>query len=493
MARFFTRTAAWAFAVVLAVILLCCLPALAADVGWWLLAAPAFLALALLLWHGLRRLPDAACRRALAVSLGLWWSCLLGLGWLLRLDPQWDFGAVYHGALQLAAEGHFTSYAPYFLESLNNLFVTLVLTIAFKAGSLAGLSPDFTGILLNSLAVACSVLFLYLAVAKQYCQQLALYFAFLCYFFVPMVLYVPVYYTDTLSMPFVCFGLWAAIMARAAATPHARLLWAGALGLSAGTGYLVKGSAAILLAACLLWALLADHAPMKQTLASCAVALACFAVLVLAWQAFLPVNPWLSLDALDDHRLPASHYIMMGLAGEGGYHGKDHLFSASFGSLPERVAANREVIAQRLQAMGPGGLAAHLQKKLAYTWADGTYFAPMKLCMYPWNEFWLHQWILPGGRHYAVFRRLCGAAQLVLLGLLAGGALRVAMQKQPAANLAFAARAAVVGLALFLMVWETRSRYLVNFAPLLALLAACSLQQLYAWLQTRRKAHKNSV
>ena len=56
----------------------------------------------------------------------------------------------------------------------------------------------------------------------------------------------------------------------------------------------------------------------------------------------------------------------------------------------------------------------------------------------------------------------------MLLYLLAG-----ALQKQ-SRDVLFAARLSVCGLFFFLLIWEARSRYLVNYVPVLLLLFAAA-------------------
>ncbi|MCD8096062.1 MAG: hypothetical protein LUE12_08050 [Ruminococcus sp.] len=46
----------------------------------------------------------------------------------------------------------------------------------------------------------------------------------------------------------------------------------------------------------------------------------------------------------------------------------------------------------------------------------------------------------------------------------------------------FLIRMSVIGLAVFLMIWETRSRYIINFMPLFVLMSADGLRYLCCWL-----------
>ena len=50
-----------------------------------------------------------------------------------------------------------------------------------------------------------------------------------------------------------------------------------------------------------------------------------------------------------------------------------------------------------------------------------------------------------------------------------------------------AVQLAVFGLFLFLLIWETRSRYLINFVPLFALLGIDGITSVENWLAGRKK------
>lgn len=496
-------------------ILLCCLPALARR-GPWLLLAPVLAGLALLLWWGVGRLGDKACHRLAAALLPLWAVGLFCFAWAMRVEPTWDFGSNYEAANHLAEHGFFASpvIRNYYLVYIHNLFSMLVLAAWLMMTGPLGLSPLAACILLNVLALAAAVALLYLAVWRAWGAQKALFTGLMCAFFAPVILYSPIFYTDTLSMPFVSFCLLAAVCAERAKTLRGRLLWAGAAGLGAFVGYLTKGTVMLVAVAIVLCALLRHG---KKALAYCGALAGTVALLLAVWQGVLASG--LLIDTEDEalHKFPAQHWVMMGLSGSGGFNPEDEAYSASFPDLASRTEGDTARIAERLKDYGFGGLMAHLQRKVAFTWADGTYFAPGKLAQKPYEDTLLHRFLLLDAPYYNVLAGICAAAQLVLLLCLAGGAiaegwLGAAKQPEPAAarrglragseataagrawqglfakgpaageaaapGLAMLALMAVFGLACFLLVWETRSRMLVNFSPLLVLVQAAMLMKL---------------
>ena len=130
----------------------------------------------------------------------------------------------------------------------------------------------------------------------------------------------------------------------------------------------------------------------------------------------------------------------------------------------------KTVLEERLKEMGPAGLVRHALDKIGYTWGEGTYYLPHKLAMGPTqpHSFWA-EIFFEGRAHFSLFLRYANGLMLcMLLYLLAG-----ALQKQ-SRDVLFAARLSVCGLFFFLLIWEARSRYLVNYVPVLLLLFAAA-------------------
>lgn len=150
--------------------------------------------------------------------------------------------------------------------------------------------------------------------------------------------------------------------------------------------------------------------------------------------------------------IPKTHWIMMGLAGNGGYNNEDYVLTFSAPDGETRKALIRDEIAARLKEMGPAGLVRHALDKIGYTWGEGTYYLPHKLAMGPTqpHSFWA-EIFFEGRAHFSLFLRYANGLMLcMLLYLLAG-----ALQKQ-SRDVLFAARLSVCGLFFFLLIWEAR-------------------------------------
>lgn len=464
------KLALWVAAAFFAVVLAVCL----FSVGIWsvLLAAVA-LAVLFALRPLLAGLTEAGARRAFWVLFALFALVAGAFAFAVRVEPAWDFGRVYHGALEITSTGAIRIDWQYFLESNNNFFLALVLAPVFIAGSILGLSPLASGILFNLAAIDGSVLLLWAAAKRRWGAKWALAVALACFACAGLWLYGPIFYTDTLSMPFVSLGLYLAQRW----SEGKRSPWlAAAMGLAAFLAFRLKPTAFFLyLALVLLWVLRRGGA-----LKAVAAGLAVFAVCMAGWQVWLSHNPVLDTGAIEEYRLPPLHYVMMGLKNPGGYDESDHLASQALPDAAARTAHAKEEILRRLADYGPLGFLDHLRQKLAYTWADGSWFGSHKLGIDPIAPGVLQQWVADTGEHWPVFRTLVNAQQLLICLGLAVCAVCQARRGEQADSLLWAALVTLLGAGLFLLAWETRSRYLVGLLPLILAVSARGLGDIFA-------------
>lgn len=389
-------------------------------------------------------------------------------GLSLRVFPGWDFGSVYLGAVELAEDGTFSDQSKwYFTTYPNNVAVCLFLAGFFKL--FGGLGDYITlGVLLNIFLLVLGIGFLFLLVLRMYGVRSAFLALLLCALFAPFYMHTPIFYTDTFALPFVT-GAFLAYELRKKNTKFL-ILTAVILAL----GYKTKGSLGVILIALLIHIWL-QKGKAAELVKQSAMLIAPFLFMVI----FLNVLPGQMslLDAADKQKneFPFEHWLAMGLEGSGGYNGDIYWMTASVEGKEEKTAVDRAFIREKLQEYGFSGMCQHLKKKILFTWGDGVYFAPEKLKRDPLQESPLHPWVLYDGAQYGKTYRYCSAVQLLLLGGILLSVLCNLLQKGEVKEVQ-AMQLAVFGLFLFLLIWETRSRYLVNFVPVFILLGIDGLQ-----------------
>ncbi|MCI8333536.1 MAG: hypothetical protein HFH25_03005 [Lachnospiraceae bacterium] len=393
---------------------------------------------------------------------------MLYTGLQLRVYPGWDFGAVYQGAVELAEDGIFTEQSKwYFTTYPNNVAVCLFLALVFKF--FGGLCSYITlGVLLNVFLMMAGMCFFFLLARHLYGIRYGFLGLLSCTLFLPFYMHAPIFYTDTFALPFVT-GTFLLYQLR-----KKDVRYLAVTGLFLAAGYKMKGSLGVILIALLIhiWlqkGRIGDY--VKQS-----VLLAVPFLLLTGFLTILPeqMSLWEKED-VQKNEFPLEHWLAMGLENNGGYSADVYWMTASVEGREEKIATDREFIREKLEEYGGTGLLQHLQRKAVFTWGDGVYFAPEKLKRDPLQENWLHAWFLYDGGNYAKTYRYCSAFQLLLLfGILlsaAGNFFRKGERRE-----IHAMQLVVFGIFVFLLIWETRSRYLVNFVPIFVLLGIDGLQ-----------------
>lgn len=197
----------------------------------------------------------------------------------------------------------------------------------------------------------------------------------------------------------------------------------------------------------------------------------------------------------EDARMPWTHFLMMGLntETEGCWNGDDVNFSELQPDVAARESANREVIAQRVRDLGPKGVLLQMAKKGMAAYGDGTFawgvegdfFAEVPQDDRPATAL-LRSVFFPAGSgvqgsgsHYLAW---AGLEQVLWFSVLVSTALNLAAfdgrgrdpeeGRQAMRNVA---ATSLLALSLFLMLFETRSRYLFLYAPVYVMLAGLGL------------------
>ncbi len=186
-----------------------------------------------------------------------------------------------------------------------------------------------------------------------------------------------------------------------------------------------------------------------------------------------------------DKAFPYVHWIMMGMnrpyseggtsSGYGGFSGADYKYTKIYANKEIRKVADIVRIKERLQKFGLGGYAQFLIKKLEWTWTDPTFYAPEKLGRKPVYSSIFHQWVLPNeeGRHipYLVIGQ---AVHGLTLAMMLFGAVR-AWCARSMDGFRMVMVLSCLGIMLFLLAWETRSRYLTFMIPIFLVMASDGL------------------
>ena len=436
--------------------------------------------------HGLNRAQEAQlCRIAKYTRPGFLIVLLaahLVLGYLLEYTPMGDNHMLFDGPRTLAQLGNFggDDYDLY-LSRFSNQWGFFLMMTAFCKGLIAlGIENQFYALVIVQAALYTSAMYCLLALARRrFGVRAELMLTLLLAVCLPLYLAAAVLYTDTFSLPFVIFTLHFALKTAEETTLPGTLLSAALCGLCAFVGCQIKMTVAIvLIAACIVWLL-----GKRLRHALCAALLA-GAILVLGTQGLHGI---MLRDVLDpamvaQHNTPTVHWIMMSIpTGDNPYGNLSKDYNITWGMMEE--GASREAVMDSIYTRMkdriytlryPNRLLLAMLRKNAASQGDGTFGMTEMLDDGPVRENIVSGIVLEGRPLYKAYSAVCSGVWYASL-LLAALAVYADMRRH---NWRAAIPAvAVLGMLLFLLLWEARSRYMFSFVPVVLLLASMGIEK----------------
>lgn len=186
---------------------------------------------------------------------------------------------------------------------------------------------------------------------------------------------------------------------------------------------------------------------------------------------------WIQVD--DSRNIPAIHFAAMGVYGEGGYSEKQAIMMAVLPTKQQKTDYSIKMLKKRLKQLGPTGYIRFLMYKQGNNSADGTFGwlkegnffrANQKPKERNFTEL-LENFIFLYGRNVEDFRFLAQVWWVSVLSIIAIAAIGYCSKTQ------MMLRLSMVGGFMFLLLFEGgRSRYLIQYLPVLLIQASLSLK-----------------
>ncbi|MDN3904574.1 hypothetical protein [Arthrobacter sp. YD2] len=408
----------------------------------------------------------------------------------VRLPADWDSHAVFESAAGLA-QGTQTALSSYFGINPNNTLLALLLSAYLRFVTALGVTDlEMAAAFLNAVVLFAVTVLTYWA-ARMLAGTSAAVLALLPLgIFVLFSPWAGVLYSDTVGMVFPILILCLLLAACRSGHWQVRIpLWilAGAAG---AVGYGIKPTVLICLVAAGLTALCL--LPGRQGTAGLLAGLAVVTGSFLAAYAGISTFERNSAAVPDtDRALPATHFLKVGAQQAPGPHGpyygsynqSDAETTVQIADPQERFRHGLDVYAARVQAMGPAGYAGFLNHKLLwitgdgsfFTWGEGTVDGNDFVSDNPADQA-IQDFFGNTRPHFPWTLSLWQGTWFLLLALAAVPlALRTPVLLRPELS---AVRIALLGLLLFLLLSEARSRFLYLYTPYFILLAVVSFQAL---------------
>ena len=420
----------------------------------------------------------------------------------------WDVGMVYGSACDLV-NGTFSS-AEYFSMYGNNVLLLLFLEILFRAVKLVGFNNYLlVSIVFNIFMIDLAIYYIYKICEKLMGKK----YGILSYFIsIPMLglsPYLAVVYSDTLSYIFPIIIFYNYISYKNEKDSKSKLKFIFYIAFFSILGYLVKPTNIIILIAIFIIELISmiekrifkkqsdkqkqillNKNKYKQYFINC---LTVFLTILVVYGSFsiyknLRLKKYISKDLIYQNSFPMTHFMMMGLKPEG-YDGKYYgVYSEDdVNSTKSQIGKNAKKeynikqIKNRLKSMGIKGYISYLYDKYTFIISDGSFFYGNEGSFYqsePYSNGKLANFVQDFSyvdrKYYnKVTINIMQSYWIIVLGLiLISSILSLIYDEDRKFSIL---KLSIIGIIAFILLFEARSRYLMNYLPIFILLAIYSI------------------
>lgn len=396
--------------------------------------------------------------------------------------PTWDFGIVNNIAIDDVLNSNDMFSNNYLYIFGNNIGITMLLKFVFSIFNFLGIKHFVViGILLNILFIDLSIFFLYKLLGLIFEKKHTFLFLLISILFTPFILYVPIYYTDTLSMPFAIGALY--FFYKYEFTDKKSKFDLIISSILIGVGACIKITILFLGIAILIgYIFMEKKETISYKLKKMTITIVIVCIPTLCLNAYS--NYKMDSTKINELKVPYTHWLMMGLTGNGGFNNKDPEYTQSFNNIEEKKDANIKEIKVRLKKHIDNDFISFYTDKVLFTWGDGTFFAPDKLRREPKYQYKIGRYVYGDKNMYLKY---FGQAEwiFILIFILLGIVFRKYLNIKQR-DLQFNLYVLCFGLLVFFALWEARSRYLVNMIPLLLLTGYLGMQATYNYLKERK-------
>lgn len=438
----------------------------------------------------------------MAVIFALWAALQIWFLVTMKIRLRYDALKVLDEAISVCKTGSVSAehLDGYFARYTNN-YPILFLTVAIlKAGRAAGLLNDsFHGAdlllgVVNILAVDSAAWLTVRLMRRQFGVRCGL-VTLLCITLNPLfVIWVPFYYTNTMSMPFLMLliTLFYELRSGMPKSGAKRAALAFLMGICAVWGFQIRATLILTILALFLEFTLSGHTGKGQGTHKERMAgrlyLACGLLggILLAFMVYQRAQHRLVPFDYSDSAFPAIHWINMGAGGSGEYNIIDEQNTIRFLTGDEKREANWESYKKRLADLGMAGYAGLMLKKLKLTFADAGAGYRSELGVS--DRYGASNLYLVGGKSDLVgyLIQLSYVTGLTCF-LICAAILLFRKRRDPQSGIVNIFLWNIAGAFCFHMIWEAGTIYSLTFSMLFSAGAGCAV----ACVQSAREETKS--
>lgn len=403
----------------------------------------------------------------------------------------WDVGYIVGGA-GASANGENFDYSYYFSLYPNNLFLTFIFKAIYLCISIVKDSPNIwlVTIMINIVAIDMSLLFVFYIVKRMLNSKYALCTYILCIITYGTSAWMIVPYSDTMALPLTT-GAFALYLFKC--SNNGKIInWMCniGLGIMLWVNYMIKPTAIIIFIAIYIVDLAFSmiNNVLKDTLKSIGVSLAVMIIIysgmTAIWMQFIERQPYFEID--QGKSVPMQHFMMMGLTENNGFYGawnqEDVDYTLSYSTKEERKEADIIRMKEKLEEYGVFGYLDYVMKKARWITSEGTFFwfgegnfaNDREIDSSLFKNLWY-----PEGKYYDVYQYI---SQVIWIGILIMCSIPFYfMFKRDSEQYDYwhsVIRCTLMGIILFILLFEGRSRYLILYLPFFCILAVMGVYDL---------------
>lgn len=396
----------------------------------------------------------------------------------IAVEPTWDFEIIYKEAIHLVENNtNQISNIFYFSQYTNNNDILLIHVFLFEY--FAGIFNHnyfLLALVANITIIDLSLFINYFSARKIFDSNTkAIYFMFLCLLCFPIYTYIIIFYTDTYPMLHGSLILFLYICLYQSQNYKKIIIYSILIGIIALWGFYLKATLVIFLIAILIHLFFTSQK--KKTLISITVILASFLVSNFSHKQIFNYLGYFNNMQYERYQFPYEHWVMMGLNDIGGGASQDDVkYTQQFHSYELKKENNIKEIKRRIKKYGGYGLIRHFYHKTVYTYCDGTYYSSVLVERKPLNPQSLGYHIFADkGTYYPYTKYLFNGVHYLFIALVILST--IFAFKRKTIDFMSVLRLCFFGLILFLYMWESKPKYLVNFIPIFYLIAYDGLLQ----------------
>lgn len=411
--------------------------------------------------------------------------CLqLAVGCLFKVNPAWDVEELFDVANDIVKKDNLNRFnllkkikvneinVDYFYQYKNNLGMEIILVGIFKIADIVKCVNQYDlSMFINIILIDLSILFTYLCAKKIYEKNKAIIVFLFLIMMTPIYLFVPIIYTDTYSMLFPVLAYYLYLLAEE--RKEKTYLYYVLMAITISIGIIIKPTVGIIAISIIIMNAL--YGKFKDTISLAGILISIISIITILFNCFGPsliFENW-NEEEYNRKKLPLSNWIIMGLQGTGTYNVADNYNITSIDGAEGKKQYAQDRIGENLKYIQTTGINRFFSKKLNCTWGEGTYFAQVMLNIEPVNEGLHHEFITLNGNKTNIYKYFSQSQHMAMIILIILSAFNTENKDKNILKLA------IFGVLIFFTIWETRSRYIVNYLPIITLLTVQGIENLF--------------